>query len=75
MDEVLNSPLRTAVLNRLDYLDSLARDPDEPSKAVCRHGNRPEARPLVTIESTPSKFLNELAATSSDRRQSGSVLR
>ncbi|WP_410575379.1 hypothetical protein [Amycolatopsis sp. cmx-4-61] len=26
--------LRTAVLTRLDYLDSLARDADEPSKAV-----------------------------------------
>jgi hypothetical protein len=34
VDEVLNATLWTAVLNRLDYLDSLARDADEPSKAV-----------------------------------------
>ncbi|WIX85728.1 hypothetical protein [Amycolatopsis sp. DG1A-15b] len=34
MDEVLNSTLRMAVLTRLDHLDSLARDADEPSKAV-----------------------------------------
>ena len=34
MDEVLNATLRTAVLTRLDDLDSLARDADEPSKAV-----------------------------------------
>jgi hypothetical protein len=34
VDEVLNVTLRTAVLTRLDYLDSLARDADEPSKAV-----------------------------------------
>ncbi|WP_328647381.1 hypothetical protein OHS58_05685 [Amycolatopsis sp. NBC_00348] len=34
MDEVLNATLRTAVLTRLDDLDSLARDADEPSKTV-----------------------------------------
>ncbi|MEV6871659.1 hypothetical protein [Amycolatopsis sp. NPDC051128] len=34
MDEVLSSALRSVVFARLDYLDRLAHDGDEPSRAA-----------------------------------------
>ncbi|SFQ29416.1 hypothetical protein [Amycolatopsis rubida] len=33
MDEVLNSELQTAVHRRLDYLDDMAKNADDPSKS------------------------------------------